>query len=501
MLSSNLLTTSTLFLLFASLAAAQNNAAYRAAIPRIWDEQALRQMEIPLVEPKYSPKAVSADYYYRIPVRTIYKSYSIYAPGRAPRGYIERLKTLDPEVAFDATKLNTKEDWIRAGELVFEAPTLYENDTGFAAAVADANWYSHTNVRLTREGIVPYLRYVIRQKGRIEVGSLSCANCHSSVLQDGTLIKPGQGNFPLDRTVAFLDRRLGLQQARQNFLSLFATPWLSVRQREFESYSLEEILGISNAIPPGVLARNRSSPFFPPAVPDLYGVRDRRYLDKSGLNQHHGIADLMRYAAMAEGIEFLSSFNGFIPFGGNKFDTLPPAEKQERFGEDQLYALALWLYSLEPPPNPKPPDKQLVSAGKKIFEREGCSGCHTPPLYTNNKLTPAPGFSVPAEHPSKYDILSVVVGTDPRLTMETRRGTGYYRVPSLRGLWYRGPFEHNGSVATLEDWFDPKRLRDDYVPTAFKGYGVKTRAVPGHEFGLKLDAADKRALIAFLKTL
>jgi len=56
-------------------------------------------------------------------------------------------------------------------------------------------------------------------------------------------------------------------------------------------------------------------------------------------------------------------------------------------------------------------------------------------------------------------------------------------------------------VATLEDFFDPKRLRDDYTPTGFKGYGVKTRAVKGHEFGLKLSADDKNALIAFLKTL
>jgi hypothetical protein len=30
---------------------------------------------------------------------------------------------------------------------------------------------------------------------------------------------------------------------------------------------------------------------------------------------------------------------------------------------------------------------------------------------------------------------------------------------------------------------------------------VKTRAVKGHEFGLDLSAGDKRALIAFLKTL
>jgi hypothetical protein len=98
--------------------------------------------------------------------------------------------------------------------------------------------------------------------------------------------------------------------------------------------------------------------------------------------------------------------------------------------------------------------------------------------------------------------MPIVVGTDPTLALKTRRGTGYYKVPSLKGVWYRGPLEHSGSVATLEDWFDPRRLRDDYVPTGFKGGGgVKTRAVKGHEFGLKLSAEDRKALIAFLKTL
>jgi hypothetical protein len=116
-------------------------------------------------------------------------------------------------------------------------------------------------------------------------------------------------------------------------------------------------------------------------------------------------------------------------------------------------------------------------------------------------LTPAKGFIVPPEHKARYDILPVAIGTDPRLTMETRRGAGYYKVPSLRGVWYRGPFEHQWLVATLENWFDPRRLRNDYVPTGFKGYGVKTRPVKGHEFGLKLSANDKAALIAFLRTL
>jgi hypothetical protein len=111
------------------------------------------------------------------------------------------------------------------------------------------------------------------------------------------------------------------------------------------------------------------------------------------------------------------------------------------------------------------------------------------------------GFTVPEEHRARFAISNTVVGTDPTLTLKTRRGTGYYKVPSLKGLWYRGPLEHSGSVATLEDWFDQRRLRDDYVPTGLKPYGVTTRAVKGHEYGLSLSEEDKKALIAFLKTL
>ena len=160
----------------------------------------------------------------------------------------------------------------------------------------------------------------------------------------------------------------------------------------------------------------------------------------------------------------------------------------------------MYLYSLQPPPNPNRVDA-LAEAGRKVFEKEGCVVCHTPPHFTNNKLLPVAGFQIPQEHLSKYDILNVPIDTDPRLTLHTRRGTGYYKVPSLRGVWYRSAFEHNGSVATLEDWFDERRLRDDYVPTNFVGYGVKTRAVKGHQFGLKLPDAEKKSLIAFLRTL
>jgi hypothetical protein len=97
--------------------------------------------------------------------------------------------------------------------------------------------------------------------------------------------------------------------------------------------------------------------------------------------------------------------------------------------------------------------------------------------------------------------VSVSVGADPTLTMKTRRGTGDYKAPSLKGVWYRGMFGHSGWCAALEDWFDLRRTRDEYIPTGFKLYGAETYAVKGHPFGLDLNAEDKKALIAFSKTL
>jgi cytochrome c peroxidase len=88
-------------------------------------------------------------------------------------------------------------------------------------------------------------------------------------------------------------------------------------------------------------------------------------------------------------------------------------------------------------------------------------------LYTNNKLTIAQGFKLPDNHPLRADIMPIPVGTDPSLALKTRKGTGLYKVPSLKGVWYRGLYGHDGAVASLEDWFDSARLREDYVPTGF----------------------------------
>ena len=176
---------------------------------------------------------------------------------------------------------------------------------------------------------------------------------------------------------------------------------------------------------------------------------------------------------------------------------LTPQGGNTRYSDEQLYALALYVYSLKPPPNPNPLNDK-AKRGQVIFAQQGCAACHPAPLYTNNKLTPAMGFTGPVALRRTEAILDVCVGTDPGLALETRRGTGFYKVPSLRGVWMRSVFGHEGQAASLEEWFDPARLRPDYVP---KGFHLATGPVRGHKFGLNLPPADRAALIAFLKPL
>jgi hypothetical protein len=239
--------------------------------------------------------------------------------------------------------------------------------------------------------------------------------------------------------------------------------------------------------------RWNKSIFFPTKVPDLIGIKDRKYIDHTATHQHRNIGDLMRYAALVDYAEVAD-------FG--PYHMLTPGTKRvsARMPDEALYALALYIYSLKPPANPNPSDS-MARAGQQIFAREGCPACHTPPLYTNNKLTLAKGFTPPRDVPASLDVLRITVGTDPGLALETRKGTGYYKVPSLRGVWYRGHYLHDGSAASLEEMFDADRLKDTHVPGGYSPPGVKNRAIPGHEFGLKLKPKERQELIAFLKTL
>lgn len=138
-------------------------------------------------------------------------------------------------------------------------------------------------------------------------------------------------------------------------------------------------------------------------------------------------------------------------------------------------------------------------AARDRFPTARSTRCHTPPLYTNNRLTPAESFTPPAD--ANPDVMSISVGMDPGLALLTRKGTGYYKVPSLKGLWYRGHYLHDRSVGSLEEMFDPDRLSDTHEPGGLTPPGSAIRAIRGHEFGLTITAEERAQLIAFLLTL
>lgn len=475
---------------------------WQPEIPEVWDPEGLETLMVPFADAEVKLEFLPPEEYAKFKPRPLYKSYPVYALDREPPGYMEWLAQQEPAIVFDPSELETREDWIRAGERVFDAPHSWDEAKYLLPDLRDPAWWEHVDPPLAADGSMPFFHYVIRTKGKVEVGFLSCAGCHTRVMPDGSVIKGAQGNLPWDRAVAYGARAglLPLPVLRKFQYHLYAAPWLDDDpSKAILEMDQEEIAARHDAVPPGVMARQGASLDYPVQVPDLIGVAERRYFDRTGLMRQRGVVDLMRYATLNQDLDTHLSFGGFTPlafFSGKR----PPSERYFKYTKEALYALGLYLYSLEPPPNPNPFD-ELAAHGKQVFEAEGCPGCHVPPLYTSNKLTPAAGFEVPQEHFERFNILPLSVGTDPGLATRTRRGTGYYKVPSLKGVWYRGPLEHSGSVATLEDWFDSRRTSPDYVPTGFRGYGVEKRAIPGHPFGLHLSSDDKKALIAFLRTL
>jgi hypothetical protein len=345
----------------------------------------------------------------------------------------------------------------------------------------------------------PGFRYYIRKKGVLERGINSCAGCHTRIMPDGSFFEGAQGTPgpPVSEARLQALREMTPEAYRETVDRAwinFGAPWVMSRAAFDKSLTREEIVREAAALNPFVFARQGTSTTHPPHVPSLVGIQEIKYLDATGLVRHRSIGDLMRYAITNQGLDTLAHYGDFQPSPGA---TIFSGDEGTRYSDEQLYALAVYIYSLKPPANPNPVDDRS-HRGERIFQQQGCVGCHTPPFYTSNKLTPAKGFKVPDDLLKTDDILNVSVGTDPTLATQTRRGTGFYKVPSLRGGWYRNAFGHGGWAETLEEWLEPARLKDDYVP---KGFHLGPGPIKGHEFGLALSQDDKAALIAFLKTL
>jgi mono/diheme cytochrome c family protein len=204
-----------------------------------------------------------------------------------------------------------------------------------------------------------------------------------------------------------------------------------------------------------------------------------------------------------------------------------------------------WLLDLGPPAWPLPVDKTLAARGAALYARY-CADCHG--ASGSDFAGPKVGHVTPiadiATDPARLDSYTRDLAVNqatlyagyPHRFRHFRKTWGYANMP-LDGIWLRAPYLHNGSVPTLRDLLEPAFAR----PTCFVRGGTLIDAVrvgfasaadpaqcaaptgraqtatdhflfdttlpgngnSGHEgpaYGTDLPAADKDALVEYLKT-
>src|SRR5262249_27849289 len=120
----------------------------------------------------------------------------------------------------------------------------------------------------------------------------------------------------------------------------FGVPWLAddINAR-FKTMSKEErdrIDGPPTA--PSTFARFNGSPYFTNHMPDLIGVRDRKYLDATATHRNRNVEDIARYAILVTDAD-----DGSI----GKYKFKPDIERKlhNRHSDDAMFALGKYIYS------------------------------------------------------------------------------------------------------------------------------------------------------------
>jgi cytochrome c peroxidase len=131
-------------------------------------------------------------------------------------------------------------------------------------------------------------------------------------------------------------------------------------------------------------------------------------------------------------------------------------------------------------------DKKALTAaqqrGLALFEKTGCTDCHTAPMF------------------SDYDYHNAGVGMDKDKPDEGRKvvtkkdsDTGAFRVPSLRNVAITAPYFHDGSAKTLAEAVALMSAGGKDNPHRSEGFDGVRQA--------KLSAAQQKDLVEFLKAL
>jgi hypothetical protein len=94
--------------------------------------------------------------------------------------------------------------------------------------------------------------------------------------------------------------------------------------------------------PRDVFARIHGSPDYITKIPDLNNIRYSRYMDPTGTHRLRGPEDIARYAAFVAEADPME-------FGDYKIRTPEHRRVPFHYADDVLYAMGMYLMSLEPP--------------------------------------------------------------------------------------------------------------------------------------------------------
>jgi mono/diheme cytochrome c family protein len=200
--------------------------------------------------------------------------------------------------------------------------------------------------------------------------------------------------------------------------------------------------------------------------------------------------------------------------------------------EADIARLEAFLTNLKPPPwpyaeGPNAIDAQRADQGRKIYQAN-CADCHEPGGSRYGKDVPLVEIGTDPERANTWtrDAVNKVNHSVEALGFVRpllAKNDGYLSGP-LDGLWLRAPYLHNGSVPNLRELLSPESGRSavfyrgydvidpqnvGYVVTGTEaervGYRLDTHergnGNRGHLYGTALSAAEKDALIEYLKTL
>ena len=212
-----------------------------------------------------------------------------------------------------------------------------------------------------------------------------------------------------------------------------------------------------------------------------------------------------------------------------------PDRAQQGIGDAE--AVFAWLRTYRPQPFPGAIDHGAARRGAAVY-RAQCAACHgdyamnesaAPQLVRFPNWIGDVGTDPLRARLFDAELRKAVGNTGYRKLIAVKAGRGY-AAPPLAGLWSSAPYLHNGSVTSLGALLDPTQRQARFLvgghaldfesvglrlgPAGAYPYGYRPFSTPqwtdttqpgrgngGHLFGAGLTAADRQALIEFLKRL